>query len=60
MAAKKRPVVGPVRTAVPFWGRITYNLTYLSPKRACGSKRVIIASRVPAETGMYIVVYSQV
>ena len=27
-------------TAVPAWGQITYNLTVLSPKRDCGSKRV--------------------
>ena len=28
------------RTAVPCWGQTTYNLTGLSPKRDCGSKRV--------------------
>ena len=27
-------------TAVPFWGQTTWNLTALSPKRDCGSKRV--------------------
>ena len=31
--------LSPLRTAVPFWGQITYNLTGLSPKRDCGSKR---------------------
>ena len=33
-------VVNPFRTAVPFWGQTTWNLTGLSPKRDCGSKRV--------------------
>ena len=28
------------RTAVTFWGQLTQNLTALSPKRDCGSKRV--------------------
>ena len=30
----------PFRTAVPFWEQITWNLSGLSPKRDCGSKRV--------------------
>ena len=30
----------PFRTAVPFWGQTTRNLSGLSPKRDCGSKRV--------------------
>ena len=28
------------RTAVPFWWQTTWNLTGMSPKRDCGSKRV--------------------
>ena len=28
----------PFRTAVPFWGQITWNLSGLAPKRDCGSK----------------------
>ena len=30
--------VNPLRTAVPFWGQTTGNLSALSPKRDCGSK----------------------
>ena len=33
-------VFNPFRTAVPFWGQNTWNLTGLSPKQNCGSKRV--------------------
>ena len=33
--------LNPFRTAVPFWGQTTSSLTGLSPKRDCGSKRVI-------------------
>ena len=29
-----------IRTAVPIWGQTTWNLSDLSPKRKCGSKRV--------------------
>ena len=36
----KCSLLSPSRTAVPFGGQITYNLTGLSPKRDCGSKRV--------------------
>ena len=32
--------LNPYSTAVPFWGQTTWNLTGLSPKRDCGSKRV--------------------
>ena len=32
--------LNPFRTAVPFWGQSTWNLTGLSPQRDCGSKRV--------------------
>ena len=32
--------LNPFRTAVPFWGQTTRNLTGLSTKRDCGSKRV--------------------
>ena len=35
-------VLNPFRTAVPFWGQITYKVTVLSPQRNCGSKRVKI------------------
>ena len=34
------PALNPFRTAVPFCGQTTSNLTGLSPKRVCGSKRV--------------------
>ena len=34
----------PFRTAVPFWGQITYNLCELSPKRDCGSEGVETAT----------------
>ena len=30
--------IDPFRTAVAFWGQITWNLSNLSPKRDCGSK----------------------
>ena len=30
----------PFRTAAPFWGQSTWNLTGLSPLRDCGFKRV--------------------
>ena len=30
--------INPFRTAVPFWGQATWNLTDLSPKRGCGSE----------------------
>ena len=33
-------IVNPFRTAVPFWGQNSWNLTGLSPKRDCGPKRV--------------------
>ena len=32
--------LNPFRTAVPFGGQTTRNLTGLSPKRDCGAKRV--------------------
>ena len=32
--------VNPFRTAAPFWGPITWNLSGLSPKRDCGSEGV--------------------
>ena len=31
----------PFRTAVPFWGQTTQILSNLSPKRDCGTKRII-------------------
>ena len=37
-----RFVFNPFRTAVPFWGQTTKNLTGLSPKRDCSPKRVNI------------------
>ena len=37
---KREILINPFRTAVPFWGRITYSLTGVSPKWDCGSKRV--------------------
>ena len=33
-------VFNPFRTAVPFWGQTTWNLTGLSLKRDCGPERV--------------------
>ena len=36
----KLTFLNPVRTAVPIWGQITWNLTGLVPKRGSGSKRV--------------------
>ena len=38
-ARRRSFALSPFRTAVPFWGQIPYNLTSLSPKRDCGSKR---------------------
>ena len=32
------PSLNPFRTAFPFWGQITYNLSRFPPKRECGSK----------------------
>ena len=32
--------INPFSTAVPFWGHTTQNLTGLSPRRDCNSKRV--------------------
>ena len=32
--------INPFRTAFPFWGQNTWNLTDLSPERDCGSERV--------------------
>ena len=43
--------VGYFRTAVPFWGQITRNLTASSPHRDCGPKRV---SRPPRDDAMYV------
>ena len=45
ISAKKRKTEmtgprNPFRTAVPFWGQTTRNLTGSSPKRDCGSKRL--------------------
>ena len=40
--------VNPFRTAVPFWGQITYNLTGLSPKWDCGSRGVNSKIKEPA------------
>ena len=40
--------VNPFRTAVPFWGKNTWNLTGLSPKRDRGSKRVKLPTSVDA------------
>ena len=33
--------LNPFRTAVPFWGQLTYNLSELSPKRDCGSSMYV-------------------
>ena len=44
--SRTSPSVGlnPFRTAVPFWGQTASNLSGLSPKRDCGSKRVKYSS----------------
>ena len=34
------PPVNPFRTAIPFWGQLTWDLSDLSPKRDGGPKRV--------------------
>ena len=34
--------LNPLRTAAPFWGQTAWNSSGLSPKRDCGSNRVII------------------
>ena len=39
--------INPFRTAVPFWGQSTWNLTGLSPQRDCGSKIVLFAAVSP-------------
>ena len=46
----------PFRTAVPFWEQTTLNLTSLSPKRGCGSKRVRLSfyTNPPEDNKNYI------
>ena len=48
---KQPPVLSPVRTAVPFWGQTTWNLSGLSPNRDCASKRVNPAVGTPILEG---------
>ena len=40
LVSRHPSVLNPFRTAVPFWGRTTSNLSGLSPKRDCGTNRV--------------------
>ena len=38
-ASRGKYFLNPSRTAVPFWGQSTWNVSGLSPKRDCGSKK---------------------
>ena len=40
MSTDRKNGLTPFRSAVPFWGQTTWNLTGLSPKRDCDPKRV--------------------
>ena len=42
-------LINPLRAAVPLWGESTQNLTRLSPKRDCSSKRVKYIPPLPTQ-----------
>ena len=54
MVVAKGAPINPFRTAVPLWGQITWNLSGLSPKRDCGSKRVNSTPPTFLETSHYL------